>query len=121
MVWRQDLVCAYVQLKNAAKAGESLQYMKAHARDGVLPLQGALVCAGDADGLAKALIESLEDPERRATTLLGMQTYRDSPAPQSAWTKERQAFEHTVWARPDVRAAIDKYGRIESYPIALDL
>jgi Domain of Unknown Function with PDB structure (DUF3857) len=119
MVWRTDLVCAYAQLKDQAKVEAYLAYMKAHARDNPGELQGALLCAGDADGLAKSIIGGIEDPETRTTVLVGMQDYLHDPAPQSAWQKDRLDFQRRVWDRPDVRAAVAKYGRIEKYPLRL--
>lgn len=117
MVWRADLVCAYAQLKQPAKAEASLEYMRAHVRDGPGVLQGALLCAGDADSLAKAIIASIEDPETRSSILADMQDYLDDPPAQSAWQKDQREFQHQIWERPDVRAAVAKYGRVERYPI----
>ena len=120
MVWRQDLVCAYAQAGDTRSVSASLDYLKAHAGDGPLVLQYALACAGDADGYAKALIAGLDDPETRATVLLGLQDFLPSPVRQSAWHDSRQAFERSAKQRPDVQAAIAKYGSIASYPVNPD-
>jgi tetratricopeptide (TPR) repeat protein len=120
MVWRQDLVCAYAQAGDTRSMSASLDYLKAHAGDGPLVLQYALACAGDADGYAKALIAGLDDPETRATVLLRLQDFLPSPVKRSAWHDSRQAFERSAKQRPDVQAAIVKYGRIASYPVNPD-
>lgn len=117
MVWRADLACAYAQLKDAARLGPVMAAMKAHAADGPMLYQGALECAGDSDGLAHAIIASIEDPETRATVLLGLQDYLRDPSPQSDWRKHVTSFETSVYGRPDVKSVVAKYGRIASYPL----
>lgn len=118
MTWRAVLVCAYAQLKDAAKMATSLDYLKTHAKDAPYELRDGLLCAGDADGYAQWLIRGLDDPELRATVLLRLQRFLpDSPAGQFPWRDSRRAFERGVEQRADVEAAIAKYGRIASYPI----
>jgi tetratricopeptide (TPR) repeat protein len=107
--------CAYAALGDAADLKTAMAYLTAHAGDGQAPLQSAQLCAGDLDALAKQLIARLDDPEERNQALAAVQTYLTPPG-QSAWQKTMADRFKTVLARPDVKAAIDKYGIIRSYP-----
>jgi tetratricopeptide (TPR) repeat protein len=108
--------CAYAQLADAANLAKSLEYMKAHADDGYGPLRSALLCAGDIEGLAKLLITHLDNPDTRASTLADVQTYIPQPHPTD-WDKKMAANRDAALARADVRAAIQRYGVINTYPV----
>lgn len=112
-------VCAYAELGDAGNLKAALAYMTAHAEDGQEPLQSAQVCAGDLDAMAKQLMVRLDDPDERNQALSSVQTYL-TPAGQSAWQKTIAERYKALLARPDVKAAIDKYGVIRSYPAFSD-
>lgn len=108
--------CAYFELGDAKNLAEVLQYMKAHAGDGSQPYLNTMLCTGDLDGAAAEVLAELGDPVRRLDALYFLQDY----LPQSHATKREEAI-HAAWiamrSRPDVAAAIDKVGRINSYAI----
>ncbi len=108
--------CAYAQLGDAGHVKTELDYMKAHAKDGAGPLQSALLCAGDLDALAGQFIGRLDDPDERNSALGDVQTYL-TPAAMTAWQKTIRDRYADILKRPDVKAAIDKYGFIRSYPV----
>ncbi len=116
MAAQEGRVCAYSGLGDKANAKIALDYMKAHEGDSPVLLRDALRCAGDLDGLATFLIANLDDPSTRATTLAELQDYLPSPH-TSAFAKRENAKDDQVRARPDVQAAIARYGTIDSYPI----
>jgi ATP/maltotriose-dependent transcriptional regulator MalT len=81
--------------------------------------QRALVLADRLDEAAEFLIERLDDETLRIGALVEMQGYlddlfRDSMAPLDRLHSERKA---ALLARPDVKAAIEKVGRIESLSV----
>jgi hypothetical protein len=73
--------------------------------------------AGDADGVAKAIVDGIEDPDTRGTVLADNQDYLDPPGPRSAWAASQLALARVILQRPDVRASIAKYGHVYSYPV----
>lgn len=109
-------VCAYAQTSDKTGLDKSLTYMRAHADDGQAPLQSALLCVNDLDGLAKSIIAQLDDPDQRSIALSDLQTYLPEPA-LSVWAKTLQARRAELLARADLKAAIARYGVIRSYPI----
>jgi hypothetical protein len=68
------------------------------------------------DGAARIVIELLNDPERRLGALAWAQTRKLPPAPPGPRPNSEDRRQALV-ARPDVRAAIDKVGRIEDAPL----
>lgn len=108
--------CAYAQFGDKANLAKSLDYMKTHAEDGEAPLASALLCANDQEELAKRLIKRLDDPVDRGAALGEVQTYLPKPSP-TAWQRTVDGRLAAVIARPDVRAAIEKYGFVHAYPV----
>ncbi len=108
--------CAYVQLNEPANLAKSLDYIRAHAADGYGPTRSALLCANDLDGLAAITIARLDDPLLRNDTLRLWQTYRPEAYPTAVRTQMRQRAAAFV-AREDVKAAIERYGYIDTYDI----
>lgn len=108
-------VCGYAQLNDQAHLAESLDYMRSHAEDGTAPLESALECVGDVDGLAKLIVGKLDDADSRTGMLAELQDYLPEPNPSPFAAKMM-----TVWqaakARADVQASVAKYGYIESVP-----
>lgn len=116
MVWQQTQACAYAQLNDKTKLAAAMAYLHAHAKDGPRSIESAQLCADDADGVAKTIIDALHDPDTRAATLAALQDYVEDPG-VGAWGLQLLNRWKAVRARPDVQAAIAKVGRIESYPI----
>ncbi|HTM83034.1 hypothetical protein [Asticcacaulis sp.] len=108
--------CAYTQLNDQAKLAKSLDYIRAHAADGYGPTRSALLCANDLDGLAAITIARLDDPLLRNDTLRLWQTYRPEAYPTAVRTQMRQRAAAFV-AREDVKAALLRYGYIDTYDI----
>lgn len=108
--------CAHAQLGDKTGLAKSLEFMRAHADDGETTLQSALLCANEIDEAAKRLITRLGDPLKRGPALLTLQTYLPKPQP-SAWQKTISSRFAALLARPDVQAAITKYGSVRAYPV----
>ncbi|WP_443747449.1 hypothetical protein [Asticcacaulis solisilvae] len=108
--------CAYAQVGDAAHLKDDMDYLKAHADDGQGPLESAMQCAGDLDGLASHMIVRLDDPDQRNQALVDAQTYL-VPEHMTDWEKTMSDRYAAMLKRPDVRAAIEKYGFIRSYPV----
>lgn len=108
--------CAHSQLGDKAGLAKSLEFMRGHAEDGENALQSALLCANESDEAAKRLIAQLDDPVKRGAVLATLQIYLAKPQP-TAWQKTIDSRFADLVARPDVQAAIAKYGVIRRYPV----
>jgi tetratricopeptide (TPR) repeat protein len=108
--------CAHAQLGDKAGLAKSLEFMRAHTDNGETALQSALLCANEMDEAARRLIARLDDPLKRGPALLTLQTYLPRPQP-SAWQKMTTSRFAALLARPDVQAAIAKYGSVRNYPV----
>ena len=107
--------CAYAQLGDKASLTASLDYMKAHATDGYGALISVLTCAGDVDALTAMVVKRLDDPEERNAALVDLQIFQPNPH-LTDWDRKMVAVHDQVAARPEVRAAVEKYGVINTYP-----
>ena len=107
-------VCAYKQLGDKAKLAETVAYMKAHIADGYNPYRHALLCSGDVDALAASMVMRLDNPKTRNDTLYWMQTYL--PQPLTPLAQQWQQVEIDAMTRPEVKAAVARYGRVDAYP-----
>jgi hypothetical protein len=106
--------CAYAQLSDQINLSKSLDYIRAHAADGYGPAQLSLLCADDLDALAAITIARLDDPLQRNATLRLWQKYRPDAYPTTFDTQINQKAAAFV-ARPDVKAAIERNGYIDTY------
>lgn len=90
--------------------------LRAHKAEEPDTLQDALLLRGKLDEAASLLIERLENPEWRTDALVDMQHYTDvALAPMEKTIHDNW---NTVTARPDVQAALQKVGRVETFAIA---
>jgi hypothetical protein len=116
MVARKVEACAYAQLGDAVHLDASLTYLKAHIADSFGAVRIALECAGDEDGLAALLIRQLDDPMSRNTLLVDLQDYKSTDE-ETDYQRKLDSVNKAVLARDDVRAALARYGEIDSYPV----
>jgi tetratricopeptide (TPR) repeat protein len=105
---------AALALKDQPLAERALKYLREHEIDAPATLQSALIETGRHDEAAKLLAQRLADPLERGDALEDLQDFYELPATKvvQQWRKQWKVF----MARRDVRAAIDKVGRIERYP-----
>jgi tetratricopeptide (TPR) repeat protein len=108
-------ICAYVQLGDEANLASALAYLRENGDSSDWALRTGLLCANDQRGLARVIMERLEDSSTRSDALEGLQDYLPSPHETKFSAVLDERFE-AVRSRADVRAAIAKYGRILSWP-----
>jgi beta-barrel assembly-enhancing protease len=108
-------VAAANQAGDRRAATRALAYLHAHESDAIGALQSGLMSMRDVDAAARLFIKRLESTEWRGDALLEAQTYVD--APRTPHESETAAGLAALLARPDVRAALESVGRIESHPI----
>jgi len=108
-------VCSYEQLGETANARLALDYVLANATEAYRAVKFALLCSNDADELARQMIAMLDNPMTRADVLEDVQTYLNPPIEVTFVRLLNQRYE-AVKARPDVAAAIAKYGKVLSWP-----
>jgi tetratricopeptide (TPR) repeat protein len=109
-------VCAEVAAGDAVATQAALAFVRAYHQSAPNAFRDALACTGDMDGAARVLIALLNDPDQRLAALAWAQTLKLPPAPPGPHPNalDRRA---ALVARPDVKAAIDKVGRVESLPL----
>jgi tetratricopeptide (TPR) repeat protein len=107
--------CANHLAGRDADTAADLAYLKAHEKDAGSALGDALICLGDMDAAAAALIRRLDDPERRAGALLDLSDFDDPPValPPGPGGDRVEA----LLARADVKAAIDRAGGTRRFHI----
>ncbi|HVU21666.1 MAG TPA: hypothetical protein VHE09_13125 [Rhizomicrobium sp.] len=110
--------CAYFDLGDTAELSKSLDYMKAHRKDGMQPFLSTMLFIGNLDEAAEEVTAELRDPAERAEMLGYLQDYAPDPYPT-----KRSAAIHAAWIavrnRPDVAAEIAKAGYVNTYPLHL--
>jgi tetratricopeptide (TPR) repeat protein len=106
---------AAVQLDDTEQTAKWLGFIRDHRVDAPRTYQSALLLVNDSDTAAMWLIERLQDPDLRSTTLLSIQDYAVSAlTPRQAELRKRT---RALIARPDVQVEIQKVGRIEKYDL----
>lgn len=108
--------CAGVQLKDEKLRTAGLEYLKAHEADNPGAYSRALLCSNDIDGAAALMIRRLEDGEKRVDALLALQVMPDAGRGKLPFAMTLHARRAALRDRADVRAAVDKVGRIERFP-----
>lgn len=107
---------AAVQLHDTEAVAKHLDYLREHRTDAIGTWQTALLVAGDMDGSANLLVERLGREDWRNQALVEMQNYAELP-PTPILSK-RLAQWKALLTRPEVRAALEKAGRIESFKLS---
>ena len=116
VMWAKAVtVCARAFQNRLGEASDDLAYLKEHKADNMSALQRTLFCVNDLDAAAALYIERLEDPDQRGAALNALQAALSPPYTPPVTAELHKRFE-TVRARPDVREAAEKVGRILSLP-----
>ncbi|EGF89698.1 hypothetical protein ABI_41210 [Asticcacaulis biprosthecium C19] len=115
MVAAEVRVCAYQQLEDQAHVEVWMDYLTENRLEGPTMYRTALACVGNMDGLAAMVISELEDPKTRNVMLRGLQTYDDPVGNVTPYERSMSAINYAIKVRPDVRAAIAKYGTQATY------
>ena len=105
---------AHAQLGNAEAVRTALAYLEEHRYVSLDVFLDALVDAGEIEKTAELLIELLADGRARTGILVRLQRYAESPLTPVG--VERKARWGSLVVRPDVRAAIARVGRLDTYP-----
>jgi tetratricopeptide (TPR) repeat protein len=110
---------AYLQLGQSDDAETVLAWIREHRQESPSTARHAFVLAGDLDTAAALLIGGLNDPDTRAATLATLQQYEHPRRVEKRSEFARRAADNhrRLLERPDVRTAIEKYGRAGSYPV----
>jgi len=118
MALQDARACAYFGLGDTANLAKTLDYMRAHRKDGMQPYLNAMLFTGNLDDAAAEVVAALQDPAQRTGILGFLQDYAPDPHPT-----KRSAAVHEAWiairSRPDVAAEIAKVGHINSYALHL--
>jgi beta-barrel assembly-enhancing protease len=106
---------AAIQLGDAKQVNRSLNYMRAHRADAPQSYEDAVLTANQVDRAAAELIRELLDKYERQGALLSVQIF--APTPDTLRNRELESRRRAMINRPDVQAAIQKVGRVESYSL----
>ena len=112
--------CAKVQLGDKAGAEALLPSLRTRWKDNASALTDALLCLDAQDEAAALYVRRLEDPVERAGALRAFRSGAPTPAraPQSVLIEARR---DAVMARPEVAAALAKWGRALKTPLGGDV
>lgn len=106
--------CVALQQGRDDDAGRSLDYLRTHSSVDPGALVEALMRGGHVDEAARRVIELLDGRAYRGQTLEWMQDFNHpEPLPGNAGLSDTR---RALLLRDDVRAAIERVGRIERYP-----
>lgn len=110
--------CARAVDGRPTEAAGELAYLREHEKDHPEALSDLLLCLGDMDGAATAMIRRLEDSERRADALLQLSDY--DPQPANGPHNPIGIRLDDLKRRPDVKTAIERAGGIRRFNIQSD-
>ncbi len=118
LMWRDaGLACAKAQLGDLAAARAMARSMVARWKDNGGAVTKAQVCAELLDEAAALYVQRLDDPVTRGVALEAFRTARPPPS-ESAYEKTFHARLESVQARPEVQAAVARWGRVLTVPLA---
>ncbi len=107
-------VCANATTDRAA-AEQTLAAMRKMEKENYAAVSQALLCLEKSDDMAALVKKRLAEPDARQGVLTAVQKYNYPPfvTPLRKTLMERY---QAVIARPDIRAAIEQHGRVETFP-----
>ena len=111
-----SIVCSLAALDRGAEATPTLERLRSGFDDNPGALTRALLCLNDLDGVEAVVIRRLESEDPQSM-VLSLQNYAHSP---EAVTGLSPLFERlqAVRERPDVRAALERVGRLLDLPLS---
>jgi len=104
---------AALALGDGPAADAALDYLQRNRGDGEGVYTEALLDRGQDDAAAAALVENLENPEKRLGALYSVQRFLGSASLDPA----RDARQRAMHAREDVQAAVERHGRTLDLPL----
>ncbi len=110
--------CAHAALGQLAEAGPDVDYAGKHESDDPEAAVGILLCVGDLDGAAAAMIRRLDDPDQRLGALEQLSQFDPPPAGPSKAAYDVRLPE--LAARPDVQAAVRRAGGTRRFRLQAD-
>jgi hypothetical protein len=119
MLLAVERVHAYARLGRRAEMQAGLAYIRAHEPDAWSGAIFGPIYAGDLDAAAAALVRALDDPDGRGDALL-LLSHFDPTGHESPDEHTSQARLDEIAARPEVRDAIAKAGRIMRFHVVSD-
>lgn len=108
-------VCAYADT-DKPRADATLATMTKAEGENHAARMAALLCLDRSDAAATLMKQRLAKPDARDAVLLAVQNYQPPPF-QSPMRKRLMDRFRVVVGRPEVRKEIEKFGRIETFPI----
>ena len=106
-----------VSIKNEeSKVRQAMDYMSQHRNDAPRTYQSMLLWTNNPDAWAQYMIERLHDPRMRRDALLDLQIYTAVGAQRPSEVERQKRFREFA-DRPDVRAAVQEVGVIETFSI----
>lgn len=109
--------CAAAQLGEHKLSEISLEYLRAHQFDSASAFATALLCIDKLDEAANFTIRCLGDRDQRQETLLLLQIRPRTAFGQLPLRKQILDRYQELRQRPDVVAAVESVGRIETIPL----
>src|SRR5262249_2380736 len=107
-------VCGNAE-KDPAAAKKSLDELRKGQENNYPAMTAALLCMNEMDEAAALIKKRLGTPSNRAGMLGAVQHY-NAPRFVTAFRKRLIERHAAVIARPDVKAEVEKYGRVETLP-----
>ena len=115
-IWYNQ-ACGFYKLGQMKKSGYAMQKMAEHREDNYPAYSMSLLCTGNIEAAALSYITRLNDPDYRSAALDAMQIAKLSKNEMPLDRELRENLDE-VRTRPDVLAAINEYGRTETWPLS---
>lgn len=114
-IWYNE-ACGYFKLGQMKKSVAAMKKLADNREENYPAYSMSLLCAGKIEAAAQSYISRLNDPDHRSEALDAMQISKFSEQIMPL-DKELRANLDKVRARADVRESVNKYGRIETWPL----